>query len=137
MLEDAAGAQTAVPVRRGRLNAHDSGPLRAGALSDDLRSGTLVRVLPDWQAMIATQPSGIFGRYPPHHAVPRKVRVFLDFLHKKFGRTPYWKRGSPERSRSPPAERNMLGASMLQCNLKPRSGVALKLGLGPFLRRTA
>lgn len=102
---DAAANETAVPVR-GRLRADDSEPLRAGALSglgivllpswligDDLRAGTLVRVLPDWQAMIATRPSGIFGLYPPHRAVPRKVRAFLDFLQQKFGRTPYWEKG--------------------------------------------
>ncbi len=102
---DAKGASTAVPVR-GRLRADDSEPLRAGALAGlgivllpswliggDLCAGDLVRVLPDWQAMIATQPSGIFGLYPPQRAVPRKVRVFLDFLQKKFGRLPYWEKG--------------------------------------------
>ncbi len=104
---DALQNETAVPVH-GRLRADDSEPLRAGALSglgivllpswligDDLRAGTLVRVLPEWQAMIATQASGIFGLYPPHRAVPRKVRAFLDFLHHKFGRTPYWEKGLP------------------------------------------
>ncbi len=102
---DAKGTETAVPVR-GRLRADDSEPLRAGALAGlgivllpswliggDLCAGDLVRVLPEWQASIATQPSGIFGLYPPHRAVPRKVRVFLDFLQKKFGRTPYWEKG--------------------------------------------
>ena len=51
------------------------------------------RVLPEWQAMIATRSSGIFGLYPPHRAVPSKVRAFLDFLQRKFGRTPYWEAG--------------------------------------------
>ena len=101
---DASERVTPVPVR-GRLRADDSEPLRAGALSglgivllpswligDDLRAGTLVRVLPEWQAMIATQPSGIFGLYPPHRAVPQKVRAFLDFLQQRFGRTPYWEK---------------------------------------------
>lgn len=102
---DAAGKQTAVPVQ-GRMQADDSEPLRAGALDalgvvllpswligDDLRAGRLQRVLPDWQAMIATQPSGIYGLYPPHRTVPSKVRVFLEFLQRKFGRSPYWEAG--------------------------------------------
>lgn len=102
---DPDGRQTAVPVQ-GRMRADDSEPLRAGALDglgivllpswlvgDDLRTGRLKPVLPGWQAMIATQPSGIFGLYPPHRTVPSKVRAFLDFLQRKFGRTPYWERG--------------------------------------------
>lgn len=102
---DAAGKETSVPVS-GRLRADDSEPLRGGALDglgvvllpswlvgDDLRTGRLRHVLPEWQAMIATRPSGIFGLYPPHRAVPSKVRAFLDFLQRKFGRTPYWEAG--------------------------------------------
>jgi DNA-binding transcriptional LysR family regulator len=102
---DAKGKQVAVPVQ-GRLRADDSEPLRDGALEglgvvllpswlvgDDLRAGRLQRVLHDWQAMIATQPSGIYGLYPPHKAVPRKVKAFLDFLQRKFGRNPYWEAG--------------------------------------------
>jgi DNA-binding transcriptional LysR family regulator len=102
---DGKGGQTAVPVQ-GRVKADDSEPLRASALDglgvvllpswligNDLRAGRLQRILPDWQAMIATQPSGIFGLYPPHRIVPSKVRVFLDFLQHKFGRNPYWEAG--------------------------------------------
>ena len=104
---DAAGREVAVPVG-GRVRADDSEPLRALALDgagvvllpswlvgDDLRAGRLQRILPDWQAMIATQPSGIFGLYPPHRAVPGKVSAFLDFLRHRFGRPPYWERGLP------------------------------------------
>jgi hypothetical protein len=40
--------------------------------------------------MINTKPSGIFGIFPPHHMVPPKVRAFLDFAQKRFGRPPYW-----------------------------------------------
>ncbi len=106
---DAAGKEMSVPVI-GRVRADDSEPLRALALAldgvgvvllpswligDDLRTGRLEPILPNWQAMIATQPSGIFGLYPPHRAVPSKVSVFLDFLRRKFGRPPYWEEGLP------------------------------------------
>jgi transcriptional regulator, LysR family len=73
---DSRGKQTSVPVH-GRLRADDSEPLQAAALDglgvvllpswlvgDDIRAGRLVRVLPDWHAMIATQPSGIFWALP-------------------------------------------------------------------------
>jgi hypothetical protein len=40
--------------------------------------------------MIATKPSGIFGIFPPHRMVPPKVRAFLDFAQKRFGKPPYW-----------------------------------------------
>ncbi len=104
---DVAGKEVSVPVG-GRMRADDSEPLRALALDglgvvllpswlvgDDLRTGRLERILPDWQAMIATRPSGIFGLYPPHRAVPSKVSAFLDFLQRKFGRRPYWEEGLP------------------------------------------
>ncbi|AHJ62632.1 Transcriptional regulator, LysR family [Granulibacter bethesdensis] len=97
-----SGEEVAVPVR-GSIRADDSEPLRGCALSglgivllptwlvgNDLRSGRLSPVLPDWNAMIATQPSGIFGLYPPHRQVPPKIRAFLDFLQTRFGRPPYW-----------------------------------------------
>src|SRR6201997_3019755 len=83
----AANAFEEVPVT-GRLRADDSEPLRAAAVAgvgvvllptwlvgDDIRSGRLRRVLPDWSSMIATKPSGIFGIYPPRRTVPPKVRV--------------------------------------------------------------
>ncbi len=104
---DPAGKEVSVPVV-GRVRADDSEPLRALALDgvgvvllpswligDDLRAGRLKPILPDWRAMIATQPSGIFGLYPPHRAVPSKVSAFLDFLQHKFGRHPYWEEGLP------------------------------------------
>jgi hypothetical protein len=40
--------------------------------------------------MIATPPGGIFGVFPPHRMVPPKVRAFLDFAQKRFGKPPYW-----------------------------------------------
>jgi DNA-binding transcriptional LysR family regulator len=91
-----------VPIN-GRLRADDSEPLRDAAVAgvgvvllpswlvgEDIKAGRLRPVLPDWSAMIATRPSGIFGVYPPHRLVPPKVRAFLDFLQHRFGKPPYW-----------------------------------------------
>jgi DNA-binding transcriptional LysR family regulator len=99
---DTADAFEEVPIT-GTLRADDSEPLRDAAVAgvgvvllptwlvgEDIKAGRLRHVLPGWSAMIATKPSGVFGVYPPHRLVPPKVRVFLDFAQKRFGRPPYW-----------------------------------------------
>jgi DNA-binding transcriptional LysR family regulator len=91
-----------VPVT-GTLRADDSEPLRDAAVagvgvvllptwlvSEDIKAGRLRHVLPEWSSMIATKPSGVFGVFPPHRMVPPKVRAFLDFAQKRFGKPPYW-----------------------------------------------
>jgi DNA-binding transcriptional LysR family regulator len=85
------------------LRADDSEPLRDAAVAglgvillptwlvgEDIKAGRLRRVLPEWSSMISTKPSGIFGVYPAHRLVPPKVRAFLDFAQKRFGKPPYW-----------------------------------------------
>jgi DNA-binding transcriptional LysR family regulator len=85
------------------LRADDSEPLRDAAVAglgvvllptwlvgEDIKAGRLRHVLPEWSSMIATKPSGIFGVFPPHRMVPPKVRAFLDFAQKRFGKPPYW-----------------------------------------------
>ncbi len=87
----------------GAFRSDDSEALRSAALAgvgivllptwligEDLRSGRLRQVLPEWSATISRRPSGIFGIYPPHRMVPPKVRAFLDFAQKRFGKPPYW-----------------------------------------------
>jgi DNA-binding transcriptional LysR family regulator len=100
--DGAADGFSEVPIT-GTLRADDSEPLRDAAVAgvgvallptwlvvEDIKTGRLRRVLPGWSAMIATKPSGIFGVYPPHRLVQPKVRAFLDFAQKRFGRPPYW-----------------------------------------------
>ncbi len=48
---------------------------------DDLRSGAVVRVLPEWQG----PPLRMHVLTAPGGQMPRKVRVFSDFLHTRFG----------------------------------------------------
>ena len=94
-----------VPAR-GPLRANDSEALMDAALAGlgvvllatwlvgpELRAGRLVEVLPGWEAAIAPGPEpAIWGVYPPKRVVSPKVRVFLDFLERRFGRPPYWER---------------------------------------------
>ncbi len=107
-----AGEVLEVPAR-GPLRANDSEALMDAALAGlgivllatwlvgpEMRAERLVEALPDWEAAIAPGPEpAIWGVYPPKRVVSPKVRVFLDFLERRFGRPPYWERaekGAPE-----------------------------------------
>jgi DNA-binding transcriptional LysR family regulator len=62
-------------------------------ISDDVRAGRLVALLPDWEGLIASGPErAIWGVYPPKKTVSPKVRAFLAFLTERFGKPPYWDR---------------------------------------------
>ena len=75
-----------------RLKADHASVLRAFALSgqgvailpdwlidDDLRSGRLVHVLPQWQFT----PQGVYALYPDTRHLPLKVRAFIDFMKNR------------------------------------------------------
>ncbi len=59
-------------------------------VSDHLREGRLIQVLPDWQ------PPGhaIYAIYPHSRLMPPRVRAFIDFLAKTYGSRPTWETGS-------------------------------------------
>jgi len=54
---------------------------------DDIKNGTLKRVLPDFEA--AEKPA-LWLIYPKSNVVSAKVRVFMDFLIQHIGRQPIW-----------------------------------------------
>jgi DNA-binding transcriptional LysR family regulator len=56
------------------------------AVAEELRAGSLRRVLPRWA-------SGIYATYPGGRQMSAKVRAFVDHLARRFGRTPYWEQG--------------------------------------------
>jgi DNA-binding transcriptional LysR family regulator len=65
--------------------------LPAWLLTEDLRAGRLTPLLAGWDGDIAQGPQpAIWGVYPPKKTVSPKVRVFLDFLARRFGKPPYW-----------------------------------------------
>lgn len=55
------------------------------AVSDDLRSGALVRVLPGWSGASGE----LFAVYPSQRNLSPKLRTFLDFLTAKLTPTPW------------------------------------------------
>jgi DNA-binding transcriptional LysR family regulator len=100
--DETADAFEEIPVT-GTLRADDSEPLRDAAVAgvgvallptwlvgEDIKAGRLRHLLPEWSTTIATKPGGIYGVFPPHRMVPPKVRAFLDFAQKRFGKPPYW-----------------------------------------------
>jgi DNA-binding transcriptional LysR family regulator len=114
--EGVPSTEEPIPVKvSGRFRANDAEALHNAALSGlgigllpswlvggDIPAGRLIRLLPEWEGLIAVGPErAIWGIYPPKRAVSPKVRAFLDFLHTRFGEPAYWDRPADE-----PAARN-------------------------------
>ncbi|WP_422041689.1 LysR family transcriptional regulator [Roseibium sp.] len=57
------------------------------SVHDDLKKGTLVRVLPDYEVR---DGSAVWLVYPRSNVLTAKVRVFIDFLIEKIGKPPVW-----------------------------------------------
>lgn len=96
---DGAGGEIAVRVR-GRVETNYGELVRDSAVAglgiavhsswhvcEDLRSGRLVQVLPEYPIV----DSGIYAVMPQRRLVPPRVRAFVDFLAEKFADPP-WER---------------------------------------------
>ena len=60
------------------------------AVSEELRTGRLKVVLPDYRA---ASSMAIHAVYPCRQYVPAKLKVFVDYLAQRYGSEPYWDRG--------------------------------------------
>jgi DNA-binding transcriptional LysR family regulator len=60
-------------------------------VGDDIRSGALEVVLPDWEPL----GHAIYALYPHSRLLPPRVRAFIDFLAGIYGPRPYWETGRP------------------------------------------
>jgi DNA-binding transcriptional LysR family regulator len=58
--------------------------------ADELRSGALVPVLPDFP-LVSTQ--SLWALYPSSRELAPKVRAFIDWMVDRIGPEPYWDRG--------------------------------------------
>jgi DNA-binding transcriptional LysR family regulator len=92
-------------VLSGQFRANDSEALLAAAIAgfgvallpswivgDAIRTGKLVRLLKNHQAMFAPGERFVWAIYPPKRVVAPKVRVFIDGLAAYIGSPPYWDR---------------------------------------------
>jgi DNA-binding transcriptional LysR family regulator len=71
------------------LMASASPHCRLGVVAEQLRGGTLRRVLTAWEPPAST----IYALYPGSKLISMKVRAFVDHLARRVGRTPYWEDG--------------------------------------------
>ncbi len=84
---------------RGPLQANSSLALRQAALQglgiariplfvvgEDLASGRLIRVLPDWEP----PENGIYAITTSREHLPAKTRAFIDFFRSRIGEPAYW-----------------------------------------------
>ena len=101
---DAVGQERAVTVS-GRLLTSNAIALKDCALAGlgvilqarwilgrELRQGTLVDLFPDYEVTAATFDNSAFILYPSRSFLPRKVKVFISYLHEKFAAHPPWDR---------------------------------------------
>lgn len=58
----------------------------AWEVNEDIKRGKLITVLDEFSA----PGNNIYAVYPERRHLPAKVRLFIDFLKKTFGDTPYW-----------------------------------------------
>lgn len=88
---------------RGRLQSDNGEALRDGALAglgialqstwaiyEQLKAGTLVRVLPEFPLAMETVVS---AQYLNRHFLPPKTQAFIEFFAARFGPAPYWDEG--------------------------------------------
>lgn len=54
-------------------------------IGDELASGALVHVLPDW----TTRPTDVYAAYPPRRNLPPRLTLFLDHLAKALAPPPW------------------------------------------------
>ena len=79
-------ADSADAIYRATLAGMGIARLSTYLVNDDLRSGKLVRVLPDYSG----EESEIVAIYPERRNLVPRVRVFLDFLVGRFPSVPPW-----------------------------------------------
>lgn len=80
--------RAATPAHPSELARHDwiALTLLRYIVSEDLRSGRLKQLLPQWRL----PGGGIYLTWPGGRDAPAKVRAFVDFLRERARRDPRW-----------------------------------------------
>jgi len=79
-------------VRELVIAGHGIGMRSTWDVSEALRSGKLVRIMPDYHG---SPDVGIYAVYASRRFVPLKIRTFVDHLASLYGPEPYWDKGLP------------------------------------------
>lgn len=59
-------------------------------IGDSIHKGELVRVMPNLDAAIKTEPQHIAAIYPNARHPPLNVRAVIDYFLEVYGSKPYW-----------------------------------------------
>jgi len=79
-VDPAITASNALVVREAAIAGAGYSLLADWMIADDLATGRLVEVLPDWRVAGSLETSDLWLVYPSRRLIPRKTRVFADFL---------------------------------------------------------
>ncbi|HBK45035.1 MAG TPA: LysR family transcriptional regulator [Xanthomonadaceae bacterium] len=98
-----AGSKEVAVRLQGNIRANDTESILALAVAgcgvallpnwsvtEALRAGQLIHLLPDWQAQVGRGAPAIWAIYPPKKKVSSKVRAFVDFYTETFSAPGYW-----------------------------------------------
>lgn len=59
-------------------------------IGEALKDGKLIKLLPQYEASIKSQPQHIAAIYPNVRHPPLNIRVIIDYFAEIYGETPYW-----------------------------------------------
>lgn len=86
-------ANSADAVYHATLNGLGIARLSTYLVGEDIRSGRLVQVLPDY----VDTSSSLVAIYPDRRNLPLRVSAFVDFLLRRFQPIPPWETGEPSK----------------------------------------
>lgn len=66
-------------IRDATISGNGIGYLATYLLTDEIRQGKLIRLMPDWQL---TQHMPLYAVYPRHKFLPNKVNLFIEFIRR-------------------------------------------------------
>ncbi len=66
-------------IRDATIAGNGIGYLATYLLTDEIRQGKLIRLMPDWQL---TQHMPLYAVYPRHKFLPNKVNLFIEFIRR-------------------------------------------------------
>jgi DNA-binding transcriptional LysR family regulator len=59
-------------------------------IGEALKNGKLIKLLPQYESSIKSQPQHIAAIYPNVRHPPLNIRVIIDYFAEVYGETPYW-----------------------------------------------
>jgi DNA-binding transcriptional LysR family regulator len=89
-------ANSSLALHRALLQGSGLARLPLFVVGDDLASGRLERVLPEWEL----PDQGIHALTTARDHLPRKTRAFIELFREHIGDPPYWERASTRPARA-------------------------------------